>query len=776
MEITLQSPQSGTDVSDCELLEEQNQIRIREDTFRIVLARVVTVIFFLASSMLVYQYVPFYPLPMSIFLALLSAGIASRWPAVALAVMLLFTAPAYCYQLGVTLWALSVPVTIAIVLPLALSGLPGACIGAAIGAAAGALMLTPYFWLSLPLIAVVTLLRLKGSPSASGWALFMFLAFYLPFLFLLETPVGQSESIPLFTQVEYLHPSALANLDLSSFKTAFEGLWNNDTSGAPGFSNYFIDEWGGVVLVLTLFASILVTPAVFNLSRRIQRGGVFIKGLMPLLLLLSVEMIFLVPLLLLGDSLGYHTGFDEWNNIAIMTGIMVGIGLFTFAAETWLRRRDLKLTLTGSLTALSIEIYGLLDKVRSQVHQVGYLCRRNNFVDEKAIISQYEDKVALTMEGVNTLALPRLETSNKEFCDMKLQLGKVEYQLENKLIKNLDECKRLYESTVNEALKLGIPDVQNAIQSWPLQTDLNDYDSALKEQEQINSAFQDLAVKLIAAGDMVANTIKDEMDPEFSLTTIDIAHGFLNQGRFEEAAQTISEDLQIIDGRIENSIANLARTVISLVDNFKDSLISGVIPVFESIGDPDSLDKYRTSLAEIDDVSSVVRGSETLADIIAIVEQSRKLSDITTTIAWDLNRRIKDIEVANDRICPAKYSWGKNNYALGEIKQILDSIEEKRAEATISSRFTIIEKAIQAVRELAKTIKQYSRMNEFLINYANIEYLLKEELKLISTLTGSALPVKRKYAIEYLKMYAAKNHDEVSYDQKTGSINLITAG
>ncbi|GAI53293.1 unnamed protein product, partial [marine sediment metagenome] len=132
-------------------------------------------------------------------------------------------------------------------------------------------------------------------------------------------------------------------------------------------------------------------------------------------------------------------------------------------------------------------------------------------------------------------------------------------------------------------------------------------------------------------------------------------------------------------------------------------------------------------------------------------------------------------EADNDRRCPPKYNWGKNNYASGEMQQLLGSIESLLLEPTISSRFSVIEKAVQAVEQQAKVIKQYSQASELLINYPNIEYMLQEWLRTNMVVGSSELPVKPKYALEYLKMYAAKNYDEVTFDPKPGTLKRSSA-
>jgi len=769
MEPTLPFSQEEGEPTDQGLLL-QYWLESDEEAFRTLIGRATTSVIFLASSLIVYLLLPFYPTAMSVFLALLFAVIAYRWPAVALSIMLLFAAPAYSYQLGVTIWALAIMVTVAVVLPFGLSRLPGASLGSAVGAAAGALMLTNYFFLALPLLAGITLLRLRGSIAGAGWGLFMFLLFYLPFLFVASTTVAQGQTVPLFATADYPLQPALNVFDLGSLKAAFEGQINNDFSGFSGSSAYFIEGWGGIALVLTMLMATVVTPAIINPSQRIKEAGILLRGLTPLLLLLAIELVFLVPLQLLQKPLGYHTGFDRWDNIAILTGIMLGLGSVAFVVEEWLRRRNLRVKLKSDLAVLSLDLYDLLDDTRKQLEQVVSVCHNRDLGDEKATIAQCEEKVALTLESVDALGLTRLQMSCREFFDMRSQLYNLRYQLETKLFDHLLDSRHSYQAIVDEALALGIPAIQDVIQTPPPSSEEQDYDNALVEQERLNSAFRELAGKLVAAGDMVANTIKDEIDPEFSLTTTDIAHGFLDQGRFEEAARTISEDLQIIDGRIENSIVDLAGRVIAMTSNFKQVMTSRLIPVFESIGDSGSVSKCYGTIDELEAIATSVQGSRTLADIISLVEQSRRLADLARNTVSELRHRITTIAADNDRRCPPKYNWGKNNHASGEVQQLLGSIESLLLEPTMSSRFSVIEKAVQAVEQQAKVIKQYSQASELLINYPNIEYILQESLRTNVVVGSSELPVKPKYALEYLKMYAAMNYDEVTFDPKPGTL------
>ena len=752
------------------LLEQQWQIRSSETAFRTLLSRATTVLIFLACSLIIYYMLPFYPPAMSIFLAIIFALISYRWPAVALSLMLLFAAPAYSYQLGGAFWALGVFIAIAVVLPFCVSRLPGAILGCAVGTAAGVLMLTPYFLLSVPLLAGIILFRLPGSSASGGWGLFMFLTIYLPFLFMVQPPVAQGETIPLFTTVDYPKQLSLSNLDLTSLKTAFQGHTNDGFSGFPAASTYFVQGWSGIVLILTMLMAIVVAPLALKLSTRIEETRILLRALSPFIMLSAISLIFLLPLQLLEKPLGYHTGFDSWNNIGIFIGIMLAFGSIGLIMEVWFCRRNIKVRLRGDLAYLSIELYSLLDNAKKRLREVSAVCHNKAFGDETAAIKQCEEKVSLTLESEAAMGLPRLEISCSEFQNMQSQLSDLHLRLETKLLDHLEESRRTYKATFDKALALGIPSLQDVTQTLPLTSKKPDYESALMEQQTLNRALRDLAGKLVSAGDMLAKTIKEEVDPEFSLTTIDIGHGFIEQGRFDEAARTISEDLQIIDGRIERSIVELSSRVIKIANEFQKVVASHLIPVFETIGDSDAINRYNEKVDALKTAATSVQGSRTLADMIKIVEQSRKLTDLATTTVNELSNRIDVMAEANDRRCPARYNWGKNTHTAGEAHQLLESIESTPSETTISRRFELIEKSVKTIEQQARVVKQYSQASEFLVNYPNIEYTLQDKLRTNGGISSSELPVKARYALEYLKLHAALNYNDVTFDPKTGSI------
>lgn len=770
MEEVLSHPQLQDELLDDELLEQQYEIRGREESFRRLLARLTVALVFLGSSLTVYFLLPFYPAAMAALLALVPAFLAFRWPAFALFIMLLFAAPAFSYQLDVTIWSLGIMAAIAVILPFGLGGLPGASSGAAIGTACGALMLTPYFYLSLPLLVGSTVLRLRGSTVGGGWALFMFLALYIPFLAVGES--STTDTIPLFTQVDYAERPALTGLDVDSLKAAFDSQVHNSFSGFSGLSAYFVRGWGGVALILTLLMATVVVPAIVNTAGQLRLGGSTARALTPLVLLMAALVVFLLPLQMLAESLGYHTGTATFSDIARLAGIMFGLGVLAFMAERWIHGRNLKVDLRTELAILALVLYDLLDSAKQRLVEIAAVWQNTDLATERAAISQYEEKVALALESSSAMGIGRLEVGYSEFRTMQTDIPRLQDRLERRLRDHLDESRRAYRTTVQQALALGIPTIEDVIES-PRTLEAGDPDQPLREQEQLNSAFQRLAEELVSTGDMVASTIKNEIDPEFSLTTIEISHGFLNQRRYPEAARTITEDLQIIDGRIEGSIVDLANKVVAATASFREVLTSRLLPVLESIGDSGSVAACTATIRDLDTIDDGVRDSRTLADIIGIVEHCRKLTALATDTVRRLAEKTNNLETDNNRRCPPKYNWGKNSHTATEIRQLLDSIMGAQSESTISGRFSIIDSSIRAVEQQTATIKHYAQVNEFLINYPNIEYIVREKLSASPAVASSDLPVQPKYALEYLKIYATAHQGAVLLDAKTGILKRV---
>ena len=63
-------------------------------------------------------------------------------------------------------------------------------------------------------------------------------------------------------------------------------------------------------------------------------------------------------------------------------------------------------------------------------------------------------------------------------------------------------------------------------------------------------------------------------------------------------------------------------------------------------------------------------------------------------------------------------------------------------------------------------------MNEFILNYINIEPLISSLIKIDGKVLPTQLPVKSKYAIQYLQLFAI-GKKKISFDTKTSILHKI---
>lgn len=728
-----------------------------------------TSVIFLAASLILYCLLPYYPIAMALLLALVPAALGYRWPAAALSLMLLFAAPAYSYQLGGEPWAAYAAVGTAAVSPLCVRWLPGALIGCLAGVVAGTLMLTPYFYLSLPLLAGVTLVRPRGAAIGGLVAVSVFLALYMPFLFLQQAPASPGETVPLFAQVDYAQQPRLDHIGPDALRAALRGQTDSGVAATTGFSPYFVEGWSGFALVIAMLGAFVAIPSALGLSRLTRGSSVALRGLTPLLSPLTAGLVFLVPLLLLRGPLGYHTGFDEWESIVALAGVVLVLGGVALAAEICLHRRSWRSGLTGSLSVLLLELREPLNVTRERLQQVASVCHKVDLEDEKSSLSQCEEQVALATESLGVMRPRAMHMRRNELLSIRSRLLNLQLGIESKLFRHLDDCGNDFKHAVDGARELGVMDSPQAARMVSFAHNDHDFDSALAAQRRLNGVFEELAGRLVKAGDMVAAIVKAEFDPELSLPTIDISHGFLDRGQFDEAARIILEDLRIADGRTENHIAGLADRTIGTADRLREIIDTRLVAMSELIGDSQSIARCYGAVGELEAAISSVRGSRTLADLVGIVLESHRIADVAMSVVRELANEINNIKADNDRRCPARYGREASGDALRDVQELLASIESALSAESIGARLTAVEQSLHTIEEQAEAVKQHSLTNEFLMNFPIMEHIIDERLRFSQAVESAQLPADAKHALEYLLMYAAKNYSDITVDPRTGT-------
>ena len=114
---------------------------------------------------------------------------------------------------------------------------------------------------------------------------------------------------------------------------------------------------------------------------------------------------------------------------------------------------------------------------------------------------------------------------------------------------------------------------------------------------------------------------------------------------------------------------------------------------------------------------------------------------------------MREFEKRNDTRVPLDFQWGKDTQLISEIESSLRRLVDQ-TQTDLSDRLSNIEYGIKIIENEATTLKKYLIMNEFILNYVNIEPLISSLINIEGKVIPRQLPVRSKYAVQYLQLFA----------------------
>lgn len=175
----------------------------RESKVRQMAMRTAAAVSVLLASLLFFLIVPVFPREIMVLCAVVLGALAYKAPVPALMLLLVLALPGYYYQLKSVLPSgTSIPVLMVVIVPVLLlgialvSGQVCGILGVASGVVAAILMLTPFQFLSLPVIIGTALFRGKGTVFRAASAVLIFVILYYPFL-AISNGGAPGEAVPL---------------------------------------------------------------------------------------------------------------------------------------------------------------------------------------------------------------------------------------------------------------------------------------------------------------------------------------------------------------------------------------------------------------------------------------------------------------------------------------------------------------------------------------------------------------------------------------------------
>jgi hypothetical protein len=154
-----------------------------------------------------------------------------------------------------------------------------------------------------------------------------------------------------------------------------------------------------------------------------------------------------------------------------------------------------------------------------------------------------------------------------------------------------------------------------------------------------------------------------------------------------------------------------------------------------------------------------------LLDVIALKDDIQGFIDMSNDILSTLYSRVISNEEAIDRLLPTKdYLWEKNSTLRSQLKQATEILSNP-SNYKINQILENLPKYLSYIDEAVQTLAVYSERKEFLLNYPLAEAAIQERLKVKEQLLPQDLPFEPRFAAEYLRLYYSARYSEYTYDK-----------
>ncbi|MFQ5826224.1 MAG: hypothetical protein ACE5IA_02600, partial [Dehalococcoidia bacterium] len=212
----------------------------KEARFRATTLRVLDCLGVLVASLAFFTLIPFYPTPFSILAAVALAAFTYRFPPATFVLMFALFIPGFVYQLGLAPEVVLAIALVWLLVVLSVAETPGGIGRMCLAVVAAMLMLTPYFFLSIPLLMGVALMRQKGMRAGALTSVLVFLTVYLPLLASTAADTSSSVFLPLLQQVSYAPKPALQIFHIPSLSALIQNGFGTNPRLLPILSLYTV--------------------------------------------------------------------------------------------------------------------------------------------------------------------------------------------------------------------------------------------------------------------------------------------------------------------------------------------------------------------------------------------------------------------------------------------------------------------------------------------------------------------------------------------------------
>ena len=448
----------------------------------------------------------------------------------------------------------------------------------------------------------------------------------------------------------------------------------------------------------------------------------------------------------------YSTGFNSTDSFKSI--IAAGtIGVVVSLSSINLSRRTEGAELTESVKEQCNSYLQTLDNSDLQLEEIQEICPGIDINPEITSLSEFKEELSITLDGLYTLSYSGLREKSENIRILSSSQIDDKDSLHLKVLNfhndQLDKCKDMLSKL--EGLGIGnLPTINSDHLSY--NDDLT-FSDVLNNQRELNDYLLEVSQNTIRVAESLVLVVQKEFDHTLEFTSISISENFISQGKGEQALDTLLVTIASLHKRYHQVMQKTITSLKRLIERSLKMHEYNVIPLNESLGqtpaDVETIDVAKQIQINYDELSNF-NGILYLPDVMSILQF---LETGTHTVISELLRLLREFEKRNDTRVPLDFQWGKDTQLISEIESSLRRLDDK-SEAELSDRLSNIEYGIKIIENEATTLKKYLIMNEFILNYVNIEPLISSLISIEGKVIPRQLPVKSRYAVQYLQLFA----------------------
>jgi len=590
--------------------------------------------------------------------------------------------------------------------------------------------------------------------------------------------------VPFFSHISYIPKPSLSSLDINEISdTLFTNFQNNQL-----FHSYLfliLDKLALVffpIIIGISFSTVKVVDRLWPwlLDRGANIGSLIKYSYIPTMIITSS--LFLIIIQVLGGSFGYYTALNpididtanEFRGTTIPLLLLFSsgsIGLIVTGTSLRLSRRMKMAHLRSQLIHNSQKLSTDIQHLSTLINKIDNSCKGIDLSKEKTSVHTFGEDIRISLGNVDTMDYSSL----KDVTTTIESLKKSELETQHSIFERVREFNHERSYNLNILIsKLKSLGIESGIEfglSSTIEMSETSLEETLQKQEQLNASYLSLATKTSQITEHLINSIQKDFDQNVQLTSVNIAKTLIEQQEGEKSIESLCNTLENLNNRYYKILIKTIDRLIKLMERSQKMYESHLLPLNEQIG----RDPFETKTGEITTklltYSKELDGQNKIIFLPEVMNKIEFIENGTKSVLSELLNLIKEFENLNDSRVPDSFDWGKDTQLAGTLDNSIRFINTQDSNE-LGNRLSNIDYAIKTIEGATSTLKKYVIMNEFITNYSNIEFWIDQTLKRNGSLTVKELPIRAKYATQYIKLYSKKSNKNLKIDGKFTKIQI----